>query len=119
MAFNVERLSEVTYKLVQDDGYGQYPFLYAIVGSDKVVLIDTGVGKGGLRQLLDSQINPGGLPYLVICTHIHFGPVSSSLIFLAATQLTPPRAVARRVRRDRPRREQLRVRGFSHLHGQP
>ena len=59
--FTVERLSASTYKIVQDDGATrQYPFMYAILGVDKCVVIDTGVGTGGLKQLLDLKVRGGG-----------------------------------------------------------
>jgi|MDSY01.1.fsa_nt_gb hypothetical protein len=69
--FTIERLSQKTYKVVQDDGFGQYPFAYAILGADKIVVIDTLVGRGGFRRLLDRYVNPQRLPYVVICTHVH------------------------------------------------
>ena len=42
---NLEQLSSSVWKVVEDDPYGQYPFLYVIMGKDKCVLIDTGTGE--------------------------------------------------------------------------
>jgi glyoxylase-like metal-dependent hydrolase (beta-lactamase superfamily II) len=43
--WNHEKLSDITYKVVENDPYGQYPFLYVILGADKCILIDTGTGN--------------------------------------------------------------------------
>jgi len=80
--FTLERLSASTWKIVQDDGKGQYPFMYAILGADKCVVIDTGVGTGGLKKVLDAKVNTEHLPYLVICTHVHFDHVGNNYEFL-------------------------------------
>ena len=40
-----EQISLHTFKVVEDDPYGQYPFLYVTLASDKCVVIDTGCGK--------------------------------------------------------------------------
>jgi len=63
-AFTISRLSPWLYRLVEMDPYGQIPFMFAIVGDDKVVIVDTGTGAGGseLKSTIDRHINPGGLP---------------------------------------------------------
>ncbi len=43
--FTRERLSERVWKVVENDNYGQFPFLYVIMGEDKCILIDTGCGN--------------------------------------------------------------------------
>lgn len=100
--FFTEQLSDICFKVVENDPYGQYPFLYVVVGSDKCILIDTGCGKtftsknsisffshfhspfllgsGDYLSFLDKTINLKRLPYFVICTHIHF--VSFSHFYL-------------------------------------
>lgn len=40
----VEQLSARTYLVVESDRFGQFPFLYVILGEDKCILIDTGCG---------------------------------------------------------------------------
>ncbi len=72
MAFTIERLSARTWKIVEGDRFGQYPFLYVVLGRDKVVVIDTGCGLADFRGFVDQHINRRGLPYLVVCTHVHF-----------------------------------------------
>tara|TARA_Y100000780_G_scaffold214404_1_gene216073 strand:- start:811 stop:1059 length:249 start_codon:yes stop_codon:yes gene_type:complete len=62
--FCISRLSPCLFKLVEADPFGQAPFCFAIIGSDKVVVVDTGTGAAGasLREVLDRQLNPGRLP---------------------------------------------------------
>lgn len=62
--FCISRLSPSLFKLVEADPYGQAPFCFAIIGKDKVVVVDTGTGAAGasLREVLDRQVNPGKLP---------------------------------------------------------
>ncbi|KAA0165802.1 hypothetical protein FNF31_01779 [Cafeteria roenbergensis] len=81
--FCISRLSPCLFKLVEADPFGQAPFCFAIIGSDKVVVVDTGTGAAGasLREVLDRQLNPGRLPYVVICTHNHFDHVGGAAGF--------------------------------------
>lgn len=59
----IERLSPWLYKVVEADPYGQLPFMFAIKGHDKIVVIDTGTGAGSsIREFLDKHINAKGLP---------------------------------------------------------
>lgn len=66
---------------MEDDRFGQYPFLYVIVGVDKCILIDTGCGTGNYKNFVDSHINKAGLPYLIINTHVHFDHVGGNHFF--------------------------------------
>lgn len=68
---HVEQLDARTWKIVEDDPYGQYPFMYVIRGKDKLVVIDTGCGVGDIRTVVDS-LNQPPLPCIVVCTHVHF-----------------------------------------------
>ena len=54
------QISRYTYKIVENDPYGQYPFLYAIKGVDKCVVIDTGTGIGDFKAYVDRNINVEG-----------------------------------------------------------
>ena len=84
-SFTHERLSPRVWKIVQDDPFRQYPFLYCIKGDDRVVLIDTGcpVKEGGrtYKSYLDEHVNPESLPYLVLCTHVHFDHIGGNCEF--------------------------------------
>ena len=78
---NVTRLSERVYRVVEDDRFGQFPFMYVIVGADKCVLVDTGCGTGDYLSFVARHFNPRGLPYLVVNTHIHFDHVGGNAQF--------------------------------------
>jgi hypothetical protein len=52
-AYTCEQLSKYTWKVVENDPYGQYPFLYVILGEDKCIIIDSGCGKCFSTQHLD------------------------------------------------------------------
>jgi glyoxylase-like metal-dependent hydrolase (beta-lactamase superfamily II) len=71
-AFHIERLSVRTWKIVEADRFGQYPFLYVVLGADKCIVIDTGCGVADFRGFVDAHVNRSRLPYLVLCTHVHF-----------------------------------------------
>jgi glyoxylase-like metal-dependent hydrolase (beta-lactamase superfamily II) len=43
-AYRHERLSSSVWSVVEDDPFGQFPFLYIIMGKDKCIVIDTGTG---------------------------------------------------------------------------
>ena len=82
--YTLERLSDRLFKIVENDRFGQYPFIYVIVGDDKVVLIDTGVGTGDLRGFIEKYINQDKLPYLVFNTHIHYDHIGGNYMFSKA-----------------------------------
>ena len=80
MSFHLDRLSARVWKIVEADRFGQYPFVYVVMGADKCAVIDTGCGGGDLRAFIDAHVNTARLPYLVINTHVHFdvrGPLGS------------------------------------------
>ena len=70
--FTLERLSSRVWKIVEADPYGQFPFIYVVLGGDKCILIDTGCGGGNLRAFVDLHVNRERLPYLIVNTHVHF-----------------------------------------------
>jgi hypothetical protein len=43
--YTAEQLTTRTWKVVENDPYGQYPFMYVVIGFGKCILIDTGCGK--------------------------------------------------------------------------
>ena len=80
-----EQLSPNIWKIVQDDPFKQYPLLYVIRGKDKIILIDTGCPVSGsettYREFIDGELNAEGLPYEVICSHVHFDHVGGNCHF--------------------------------------
>ncbi|KNC52608.1 metallo-beta-lactamase superfamily Hydrolase [Thecamonas trahens ATCC 50062] len=82
--FTGERVSERVVKVVEADSCGQYPFLYLVEGSDKVVVIDTGTGGESFKDWIDSHGNAENKPYLVINTHVHFDHTGGNRHFVEA-----------------------------------
>ena len=92
--YNVEQLTShpfPCYKIVEADNYGQYPFIYCIVGKSCCVVIDTGCGVGNLREFLDTNINQESKPYHVVLSHVHFDHIGGAFSFCThdGSQLSP------------------------------
>jgi len=85
--FTAEQLSPKIWKIVENDPFKQYPFLYVILGTDKCILIDTGCGTSDYFSFLNSKVNTNKLPYLVICTHVHFDHVGGNFQFTGSSCL--------------------------------
>jgi len=79
--YNSEQIHPRIWKVVEADPYGQYPFLYVILGKDKCIVIDTGTGCGDFKRFVSTHINTASLPYLVVCTHVHFDHVGGNHAF--------------------------------------
>ena len=82
--FTAEDLGNGLWKIVEADRHGQYPFTYAIMAGaapTRCVLIDTGCGTADYKAFLDAHVNKDGLPYYVICTHVHFDHVGGAHSF--------------------------------------
>ena len=102
--FNSEQLDENVWKVVEDDRpYGQYPFLYVILGTDKCVVVDTGhgarclgvahrccagAGTGNFCNFVSETINTAGLPYYIVNTHVHFDHVGGNNDFESSGKCT-------------------------------
>ena len=93
----VERLSQRTWLVVEDDRFNEHPFMYIVVGTARIVLIDTGVGTGGSSsyakfvnewRLKELGEEAARLPLLVISTHVHFDHIGGH------AGLAPPLAEA-------------------------
>ena len=52
MSFHPEQLSPTTWKVVEEDRFGQFPFLYIIKGKSRTVVIDTGCGRPNFFSLV-------------------------------------------------------------------
>lgn len=89
--FACTRLGQSTFRIVEADKYGEFPFIYAKVYESVIVLIDTGCGGAArdpgvkltsLRDFIETYpvkqndnkpLNSGGWKsYVVICTHCHY-----------------------------------------------
>lgn len=96
--FSCARLNPTTFLLVEDDQWGEVPFIYAKVFPSVLVLIDTGCGGAArdpsvaltsLREFLETYpvpdndgrpLNPGGeKEYAIVCTHCHYDHIGKRL----------------------------------------
>ncbi|KIW00249.1 uncharacterized protein PV09_08140 [Verruconis gallopava] len=94
--FTCTRLNSTTFRIVEEDRFGEYPFIYVKVTPRALVLIDTGCGGEAkeprvelkrLRDFLevypveengDAPLNEGASKdYVVICTHCHFDHIGA------------------------------------------
>eukprot|EP01120_Amphizonella_sp_Union-15-10_P014296 TRINITY_DN6883_c0_g1_i1.p1 TRINITY_DN6883_c0_g1~~TRINITY_DN6883_c0_g1_i1.p1 ORF type:complete len:387 (-),score=66.95 TRINITY_DN6883_c0_g1_i1:86-1246(-) len=74
-AFTLTRTSERVWKIVESDPWKQYPFIYVLIGWDKIILIDSGCGTQNLHHYIlqnKTLLNPHEWPILLIVTHTHF-----------------------------------------------
>lgn len=102
--FTCTRLNSSTFRIVEADKYGEFPFIYAKVYESAIVLIDTGCGGASrdpgveltsLRDFIETYpveendgkpLNvEGKKSYVVICTHCHYDHIGISLFFSVAT----------------------------------
>ena len=80
----VERVSKRVWLVVEDDRFNEHPFMYIVVGEERVVLVDTGVGTGcyadWVRGWIAKELGPAAafLRLLVINTHCHFDHVGGN-----------------------------------------
>lgn len=79
--YTMEQIHPRIWKVVEADPYGQYPFLYVIMGADKCIVIDTGTGCGNFKGFVSEHINTTSLPYLVVSTHVHFDHIGGNHAF--------------------------------------
>jgi glyoxylase-like metal-dependent hydrolase (beta-lactamase superfamily II) len=103
--FTCTRLNSTTFRIVEDDKYGEYPFIYAKLTPDALILIDTGCGGAtkdldieltSLRKFLetypiaDNSNTPlnadGNKDYIVICSHCHYDHILGIEQFTKADQ---------------------------------
>lgn len=106
--FSCSRLNSSTFLIVEDDQWGEQPFIYAKIYSHVVVLVDTGCGGAArdasvelrsLRQFLetcpvkdnkDCPLNPGGdKAYAVVCTHCHYDHIGEPCQVLSCLGVPP------------------------------
>jgi hypothetical protein len=47
MSFTFERIGARTFKIVEADRFGQFPFIYVVLGDDKVCTLNARRGRDG------------------------------------------------------------------------
>lgn len=106
--FSCSRLNPTTFLIVEDDQWGEMPFIYAKVFPSVIVLVDTGCGGAArdpsvqltsLREFIETYpvsdndgvpLNPDGKKeYALVCTHCHYDhigkPFFLNLLYHAVT----------------------------------
>lgn len=97
--FSCTRLNPTTFLIVEDDQWGEMPFIYAKVFPSVIVLVDTGCGGAArdpsvqltsLREFIETYpvADNGGIPlnpdgrkeYAVVCTHCHYDHIGEAYI---------------------------------------
>lgn len=66
--FTVERIDEATFA-ISEYRHWEETHCYLLLGEEKALLIDTGLGVGNIRAVVESLT---GLPLLVATTHVHW-----------------------------------------------
>jgi glyoxylase-like metal-dependent hydrolase (beta-lactamase superfamily II) len=101
-SFVSRRLNSSTFLIIEDDDYGEQPYIYVKVYSGHLLITDTGCNTPrsktpsltSLRQYLETyplplnghrSLNPGGKKqYIIICSHCHYDHILGIPQFLTA-----------------------------------
>lgn len=75
--FTVEKLDAQTFAISEYKHWEQV-HCYLLLGREKALLIDTGLGVGKLKELIDELTY---LPILVVTTHVHWDHIGSHKLF--------------------------------------
>jgi ABC-type taurine transport system substrate-binding protein len=65
--FEIKKIDPTTYAICEH-GHWEKMNSYLLIGSEEALLIDTGLGIGNIKQLVDKITN---LPIMVVSTHVH------------------------------------------------
>lgn len=88
--FEVYRIQPDLYA-IYEPGHFQEVISYLITGSEKALLVDTGLGMGNIRKVVEELTS---LPVLVMNTHTHFDHIGGNALF--DTVYAPDHPEARR-----------------------
>lgn len=101
-SFLTRQINSSTFLVVEDDAYGELPYIYAKLYPNYILITDTGCDSPrclnlhvtSLRQYLetypvstnrDQPLNPNGSKeYLLLCTHCHYDHILGIPQFLSA-----------------------------------
>ena len=75
--FEVYRIQPDLYA-IYEPGHFQEVISYLITGSEKALLVDTGLGMGNIRKVVEELTS---LPVLVMNTHTHFDHIGGNALF--------------------------------------
>ena len=88
--FEVYRIQPDLYA-IYEPGHFQEVISYLITGREKALLVDTGLGMGNIRQVVEQLTS---LPVVVMNTHTHFDHIGGNALF--DTVYAPDHPEARR-----------------------
>lgn len=75
--FTVEQIDEDTY-VISEYQHREETHCYLLLGSDKALLIDTGLGVANIREIVD---NITSLPIMAVTTHVHWDHIGGHRFF--------------------------------------
>ncbi|MEI3580641.1 MAG: MBL fold metallo-hydrolase [Acutalibacteraceae bacterium] len=75
--FEVYRIQPDLYA-IYEPGHFQEVISYLITGSEKALLVDTGLGMGNIRKVVEELTS---LPVIVMNTHTHFDHIGGNALF--------------------------------------
>lgn len=101
-SFTSRRVNSSTFVIVEDDDYGEQPYIYVKIYPDHLLITDTGCNTprskspslASLREYLETYplplnenrcLNPdGSKQYVIVCTHCHYDHILGIPQFLSA-----------------------------------
>lgn len=101
-SFISSRVNSSTFLIIEDDSYGEQPYIYVKVYPDHLLITDTGCNSPrsknrsliSLRQYLETfplswnnrqPLNPNGVKaYVILCSHCHYDHILGITQFLSA-----------------------------------
>lgn len=75
--FSIEKIDSDTFA-ISEYKHWEETHCYLLCGTEKAVLIDTGLGVGNIREIVDSLTS---LPVMVMTTHVHWDHIGGHRYF--------------------------------------
>ena len=75
--FHIEKIDNETFA-ISEYGHCEETHCYLLLGTERAVLIDTGLGVANIKTVVDSITS---LPVLVITTHVHWDHIGGHMHF--------------------------------------
>ena len=75
--FHIEKIDNETFA-ISEYGHWEEPHCYLLLGTERTVLIDTGLGVANIKSVVNSITS---LPVLVITTHVHWDHIGGHKYF--------------------------------------
>ena len=75
--FSVEKIDSDTFA-ISEYKHWEETHCYLLCGTEKAVFIDTGLGVGNIREIVDSLTS---LPVTVMTTHVHWDHIGAHRYF--------------------------------------